>query len=174
MLWKENTVHTLSQNFMSFIIHRLVKHLESCLSIQTNLTLSLSLSLSLRKDRLANPPIYFFNNPLEEVQSFKLLGLTISHDLSWANHISKLDPKASHRLVILCRSKSFLSTPERQCKIPPTTNKVFICSIMEYWSHLWSCAPASNPAQLDAMETKGFKVIGISHDEGFGPITFPS
>ena len=45
--------------------------------------------------------IYFINNPLEEVQSFKFLGFTISHDLSWANHISKLASK----IGILHRTK---------------------------------------------------------------------
>ncbi len=45
-----------------------------------------TLTMSLRKDRLENPPIHFLNNPLEEVLSFKLLGLTICHDLSWESH----------------------------------------------------------------------------------------
>ena len=40
-----------------------------------------------------HPPIYFLNIPLEEVQSFQLLGLTISHDLSLANHISRFSSK---------------------------------------------------------------------------------
>ena len=36
--------------------------------------------------------------------------------------------------------------------------------------------PASHLAQLDAMETKAFKIIGISNDEAecIGPITLPS
>ena len=54
-----------------------------------------TLTMSLRKDRLENPPIHFLNNPLEEVLSFKLLGLTICHDLSWEIHISNLPSKAS-------------------------------------------------------------------------------
>ena len=41
-----------------------------------------TLTISLQKDHLATPPIYFLNNPLEEVQSLKFLGPTISHDLS--------------------------------------------------------------------------------------------
>ena len=53
-------------------------------------------TMSLRKDCLEPPSsIYFLNNPLEEVLSFKLLGLTICHDLSWESHISKLASKAS-------------------------------------------------------------------------------
>ena len=64
-----------------------------CLSILTNQTLSLSLSERTIWQIL---PSTFLTIHLEEVQSFKLLGLTISHNLSWANHISKLASKASH------------------------------------------------------------------------------
>ena len=55
--------------------------LGTCLSI----LLSLTLTMSLRKNCLEispTPPIYFLNNPLEEVLSFKLVGLTICHGLS--------------------------------------------------------------------------------------------
>ena len=54
-----------------------------CLTIQTNLTLT----FSLQKDRQAHPPC-FLSNRRGEVYSLKLVGLDISHALSWANHIS--------------------------------------------------------------------------------------
>ena len=80
--------------------------------------------ISLRQNHRANPPIYFLNIPLEEVQSFKLLGLSISHDLSWANHISKLASKDSRQLSILHHTKSFFGTPELIF-----IDKAFICSL---------------------------------------------
>ena len=114
-----------------------------CLSILTNI------SLSLHRDCLANPRIYFLNNHLEEVQSLKLLGLTINHDPSWVNHISKLTSKASRRLGILRRTKSSLGTPELL-----STYKAFIHSLMEYCSPFWPGSPASYIARLDAVETR--------------------
>ena len=54
-----------------------------------------TLTMFLRKDRLDPPtPICFLNNALEEVLSFKLLGLSICPDLSWERHISNLASKA--------------------------------------------------------------------------------
>ena len=85
-----------------------------------------ALTMSPRKDRLENPPIHFLNNPLEDVLSFKLLGLTICHDLSWESHISNLASKASRGLGILRRAKYFLGPPELL-----TTNKAFVHSLME-------------------------------------------
>ena len=64
---------------------------------------SQTLTVSLRKDHLKPPPpppIDFLNNPLEEVRSFNLLGLTICHDLSWESHISNLASKASRHLGV--------------------------------------------------------------------------
>ena len=65
-----------------------------------------TLTMSLQKDHLENSPIHFLNNPLEEVLSFKLLGLTICHDLTWEKNISNLASKASHQLGILHRPSS--------------------------------------------------------------------
>ena len=83
--------------------------------------------ISFQKNHLANPPIYFLNSPLEEVQSFKLPGLTISYDLFSANHISKLASNVSRRLGILRHTNYCLGTPELLF-----TSKAFIRRLMEY------------------------------------------
>ena len=112
------------------------------------------------KGPFRKPPHPLFNNPLEEVLSFKLLGLTICHGLSWESHISNLASKASRRLGILHRAKSFLGPPELL-----TTCKAFVVSLMGYCSLLWAGAPASHLSQLHTVETKAFQFIGISCDE---------
>jgi len=53
------------------------------------------------------------NNPfsVERVQHFKLLGITLSHDISWQAHIDAIITKASSRLYFLkIRKKSGLQT----------------------------------------------------------------
>ena len=128
----------------------------TCLSIQTNLTLSLCLS----ERTVWKTPIYFLNKSLEEVLSFKLLSLTICHDLSWESHIYNLASKGSRRLGILRRAKSFLGPPELL-----TTDKTFVHSLMAFCSPLWAGAPASHLSRLHAVETKAFRIISIYRDE---------
>ena len=89
-----------------------------------------------------------------------LYSFAVSHDLSWANHISKLASKASCRLSIFHRTKSFLSTPELR-----STYKAFIRSLKEDCSPLEAVFPASHLVQLDAMETKAFKTIVVFCNE---------
>ena len=43
-------------------------------------------------------PIYLLYNPLEDVHSFKLMGLPISHGLSWAKPHFKVG-RESHSLI---------------------------------------------------------------------------
>ena len=84
----------------------------------------------------------------------------ISHDLYWANHISKFVSNGSRRLGILRCIKSFLGTPELL-----STYKPFICSLMEYCSPLLAGSPTSHLSLLDVVETTAFNIIGSSHDE---------
>ena len=68
--------------------------------------------------------------------------------------------KASRLLGTLCRAKSCLGPPKLL-----TIYKAFVQSLMEYCSPLWAGAPASHLSRLHAVETKAFRIIGISHDE---------
>ena len=61
------------------------------------------------------------------------------------------------RLGLLCCANSFLGTPELL-----STYKAFIHSSLDHCSPLWA---VSHLAHLDAVETKAFMIIGISHDE---------
>jgi hypothetical protein len=47
------------------------------------------------------PCIRLNNESIERVDSFKLLGVTITNDLTWANHIAAVCSKASKRLHFL-------------------------------------------------------------------------
>ena len=47
------------------------------------------------------------NQTLENVQSAKYLGLTISDNMDWGKHISEISSKATKTLCFLCRKLAF-------------------------------------------------------------------
>ena len=89
-------------------------------------------------DRQLNVVLYVSFEP--GIPAFKLLGLTLSHDLSWTSHISKLASKSRRRLGILHRVKSFLGTHEQL-----SSYKAFMRCSMELCSPIWPGNPASHP-----------------------------
>ena len=124
--------------------HKLVKHLEYVFkSWQISHSHYLSLKGPFVKKKKPHPLSQQSSWGSSVIQT---PGLTISHDLSWASHISKLASKASHQMGILSHTKSLIGTPE--CI---STYKAFIHSVMEYCSPIWAGSPASHLAQLDAM-----------------------
>ena len=61
------------------------------------------------------PEIFFFpisiytlhQQTLENVQSAKYLGITITENMDWGQHISDISSKATKTLGILCRNLAF-------------------------------------------------------------------
>ncbi len=52
----------------------------------------------LKYDLLPNDPIYIPGKQVEKVQSFKLLDVVITDDLTWNNHVNYIIKKANSRL----------------------------------------------------------------------------
>jgi len=84
---------------------------------------------------------------------------------------TKVASKASRRLGILHRTKSFLGSRELL-----STDMAIIHSLMEHCSSPLSWHTCLTPCSAWCHETKAFKIIGISHDkaDSYGLITFPS
>ncbi len=74
------------------------------------------------------------DQPIERVSSFVDLGITISHNLSWADHIEKIVVKANRTLGLMKRI--FRDLQDIQ------TRKIIYCALvrpkLEYGSSLWS------------------------------------
>ena len=74
------------------------------------------------------------DQPIECVSSFVDLGITISHNLSWADHIEKIVVKANRTLGLMKRIFHYLQDIQ--------TRKIIYCALvrskLEYGSSLWS------------------------------------
>ncbi len=79
----------------------------------------------LKYDLLPNNPIYISGKQVEKVQSFKLLGVVITDDLTWNNHVNYIIKKANSRLYALRQlKKSRLESSQSTCSL------LFICEIL--------------------------------------------
>ena len=84
--------------------------------------------------------------------SVNILGINISHDLSWKQHISNLAKSASQKLGILYKCKSHFNSHQLL--------KLYVSMIrpsLEYCSHIWGSSPSIS--LLDRVESKAFRLI---------------
>ena len=58
------------------------------------------------------PPLSLLNSSLDKVQNYKYLGVLITTDLSWSDHITTLRSKARRQLDYLYRKFYNLVTPD--------------------------------------------------------------
>jgi len=101
------------------------------------------------------------NNPVtvERVQRFKLLGITISHDMNWQTHIDAIITKASSRLYFLkILKKSGLNSHQlRHFDLSVTRPILEYCSAI--WHHSLTKAQAES---LEAIQRRALRIIDSS------------
>jgi hypothetical protein len=87
----------------------------------------------LRITRKKNPTIFpytFHNKTLKSAESAKYLGVTISKDLNWTQHINNITSKAKQSLRFIQRN---VKTQNRQLK----TSAFYVRPQLEYCSTIW-------------------------------------
>ena len=66
--------------------------------MQINTTKTKEILIDFTKKKRDLPPLSINNTQIERVSSQKLLGIQISHDLSWKEHVNQIVCKASKRI----------------------------------------------------------------------------
>ena len=79
------------------------------------------------------PALTLLGQPVERVENFKLLGVTINNGLSWNDHIDDIIIKASKRLYLLCLLKRAGLHSSDLLAI----YTVMIRSVLEYGCEVW-------------------------------------
>ena len=95
---------------------------------------------------------------IEEINSIKFLGTTISHDLSWSKHIDIIGSKISKVVSILYRLKN--SLPE-YCML--NIYNALIVPHLYYSIESWGNAPAYAMKRLSVLQKKALRVISNSN-----------
>ena len=101
-----------------------------------------------------SPSLSFCGNQIEEVQSHKHLGVTLSHDLSWKEHIESMITSAGKCLDVLNALKFRLdrTTLDR-------LYKAFIRSKLEYASIVWDNCTTELRATIEKVQYRAGKIV---------------
>ena len=94
------------------------------------------------------------DNILEEVNSYKLLGLVIDNNLCWLNHISTLSKKISKKVFQLNRIKHFLDQHTRKLFF-----YAYIKPDIDYASTCWDLASKNCLKRLESVYKRSLKLI---------------
>ena len=73
------------------------------------------------------------NQTLENVQSAKYLGITITDNMDWGQHVSEISSKATKTLGFLCRNLAFAPGNTKE-----VAYKTLVRPKLEYAAPIWS------------------------------------
>ena len=96
-----------------------------------------------------HPPLTFFGTQLPERPQVKIVGLVLTHNLTWGAHVESVYRKANRSLALLRRARPVLND-----KGLATIYKSFIRSQLEYCCPLWLGAPKTSLARLDRIQVR--------------------
>ena len=106
-----------------------------------------------------HPPLTFYGAHIPERPQVKIVGLILTHCLTWGTHVESVYRKANRSLALLRRARPVLND-----KGLATIYKSFIRSQLEYCCSLWLGAPATALARLDRIQIRAIRILG--HKEG--------
>ena len=113
-----------------------------------------SLIISNKKDSNLNPPVCINNLPIEEVKSFKYLGLNFTSNLRWSLHIDHITHKAQRRLNLMLALKWKLDRRSLEVMY-----KSLVLSAMEYAIIVWGGTFDSDLVKLEKIHVEGMRLI---------------
>ena len=112
-----------------------------------------------QNDNFTTRPIVLGNNTVEYVTTFKLLGIIISNDLKWNEHIDYISKKASKRLYSLRILKKVRVNKEGILKVYLTT----IRPILEYGVQIRQDIPEFLSNKLESTQKRALHIIYPCH-----------
>jgi hypothetical protein len=109
--------------------------------------------VSNRRSRTVHPPLTLNGQQIKQVLHHKHLGLTLSHDLTWSEHISQVVEKATRRLGIMRTLKYKLDRLSLE-----RIYMAFVRPILEYGDIVWdSTLQALDP--LEAIQRNAARIV---------------
>ena len=110
--------------------------------------------ISNKLDADANPPLYIQGSQIEEVASHKYLGVLLSSNLRWKDHIDYIATKARKKLNLMLPLK--MKVDRRSLEI---MYRSFVLSSIEYANVVWGGSPDSDLSKLKRIHLDAMRII---------------
>ena len=115
------------------------------------------------KKPIVMPDISLNGISIPVVDKAKLLGVTISSDLSWQNHVNEVVAKGSRALYMLHVMKKFQPPQEHMIKVYIT----YIRPLLEYCAPVFNAGLTAQQAQrIERIQKRALKIIG-GYDQNY-------
>lgn len=128
------------------------------------MTLNASKCKTIPFSRLHDPSMFSYrinNEVFAQVSTYKYLGVHLTHNLSWATHITNVCASASRSLGYLRRN--LRSTPSNIRKLAYET---FVRPQLEFASAVWSPHPNYLINMVEAIQNRAVRFISRNYDYG--------
>jgi hypothetical protein len=102
-----------------------------------------------------HPPLVFCGLQLKESKSFKIVGLTITYNLSWTEHVGRIAKHANRAVAMMKRASNILDKSALAA-----VYKSSVRSRMEYCCPIWMAAGKSALARLDKVDARARRLLG--------------
>ena len=113
-----------------------------------------TITFSRKQNKPSHPPIYLNNCEISTVKTHKHLGLSLSEDARWANHISQSLQKAWQRIGILRSLKFKLN---RNC-LEKMYNS-FVRPLLEYSDVVWDNCSNQLKSELESVQNEAARIV---------------
>jgi len=100
-------------------------------------------------------PVTIKGSPVQQVQTYKLLGFHVSYDLSWNTHVEYKVTKASKRLYAL----RLLRKSGVVCADLVSIYCALIRSVLEYAAPVWAALPLCLDNLIESVQRKALSII---------------
>lgn len=132
---------------------------------QMILNLKKTVALTITRKKSPLPYTYCINNHVvSTVTTYKYLGVMITSDLKWNQHITYIQKKAMQKLGYLKRT---LGKSTRDIKL--LAFKTYVRPLLEYASVIWDPHTAANISKLEAVQRKAARFIFNSYNRYTSP-----
>jgi hypothetical protein len=101
-----------------------------------------------------HPPIVFNDHVIDQVETHKHLGLTLSGDLKWTSHITNVVNSSSRKLDLMRGLKYKLDRRSLE-----TIYKSFVRPSLEYGDCLWAGTYDTDLIKLDAIQNEALRIV---------------